>query len=159
MFAFGDFNVYHEWLTYFCGTNRPGKLCYDFSISNDFTQMVNFPTRVPDSDSEIFLSVDASICSTDRLPHLGNSDPAVVFVSADLSSSSRRQGMPLFNAQLMHFFPADWYNLCDQLKNVPWEDILRLGAFATGTEFYEWVLTGSDVSITHYKYQLILHLF
>ena len=57
------------------------------------------------------------------------------------------------------FFPADWYNLCDQLKNVPWEDILRLGAFATGTEFYEWVQTGSDVSITHYKYQLILHLF
>ena len=66
--------------------------------------MVNFPTWIPDSDSEIFLSVDASICSTDRFPHLGNSDPAVVLVSTDLPSSSKGQGMPLFNAQLMHFF-------------------------------------------------------
>ena len=97
-------NVYDDWLTYFCVTDRPGKLCYDFSISNDFTQMVNFPTWIPDSDSEIFLSVDASICSTDRFPHLGNSDPAVVLVSTDLPSSSKGQGMPLFNAQLMHFF-------------------------------------------------------
>ena len=28
-----------------------GELCYNFSISNDLTQMVNFPTRIPDCDS------------------------------------------------------------------------------------------------------------
>ena len=49
---FGDFNVHHkDWLTYSGGTDRPDELCYNFSISNDLTQMVNFPTRIPDCDS------------------------------------------------------------------------------------------------------------
>ena len=44
VFVFGDFNVHYEdWLTYSCGTDRPGELCCNFSISNDVTQMVNFP--------------------------------------------------------------------------------------------------------------------
>ena len=52
VFVFGDFNVYHnDWLTYFGGTDRSVELCYIFFISNDLTQMVNFPTRIPDCDS------------------------------------------------------------------------------------------------------------
>ena len=52
VFVFGDFNVHHkDWLTYSGGTDRPGELCYNFSISNDLTQIVNFPTRIPDCDS------------------------------------------------------------------------------------------------------------
>ena len=40
VFVFGDFNVNHkDWLTYSGGTDRPGKLCYNFSISNDLTQI------------------------------------------------------------------------------------------------------------------------
>ena len=49
-FVFGDLTIYHQdWLTYFGGTDTPGELCNNFSISNDLTQMVNFPT--PDFDS------------------------------------------------------------------------------------------------------------
>ena len=49
VFAFEDFNVYHkDRLTYSGGTDQPGELCYNFSISNDLTQMVNFPTWTPD---------------------------------------------------------------------------------------------------------------
>ena len=49
VFVFGDFTVHHEdWLTYSGGTDQPGELCYNFSISNDLTQMVNFSTWVPD---------------------------------------------------------------------------------------------------------------
>ena len=52
VFVFGDFNVHHkDWLTYAGGTDRPGELCYNFSISNDLTQIVNFPSRIPDCDS------------------------------------------------------------------------------------------------------------
>ena len=40
-----------SWLTYTDGTGRPGELCYDFSISNDLTQMLNFPTRIHDRGS------------------------------------------------------------------------------------------------------------
>ena len=72
VFLFGGFNVHHkDWLTYYGGTDRPGEVCYDFSvISNDLTQRVNFPTRTPDCDShssarlDLFLSSDTSIYST-----------------------------------------------------------------------------------------------
>ena len=38
--VFGDFNVHRkDWLTYSDGTDRPGELCYNFSISNDLTQI------------------------------------------------------------------------------------------------------------------------
>ena len=67
VFVFGDFNVHHkDWLIYSGGTDRPGELCYNFSISNDLTQSINFPTRIPDCDShspallDLFLSSDAS---------------------------------------------------------------------------------------------------
>ena len=74
-FVFGEFNVhYKDWLTYSSGTNRPGELCYIFSISNNLTQMINFPTRIPDCDShspallDLFLSSDATICSAMVFP-------------------------------------------------------------------------------------------
>ena len=85
VFVFGDFNVHHkDWLTYSGGTDRPSELCYNFSISNNLTQIVNFPTRIPDCDSHstallnLFISFDASICSIMAFPPLGNSDHVVV---------------------------------------------------------------------------------
>ena len=45
----GRLNVHHkDWLTYSGGTDRPGELSYNFSVSNDLTQMVNFPTWIPE---------------------------------------------------------------------------------------------------------------
>ena len=84
-----------NWLTYSGGTDRSGELCYNFSISNDLTQMVNFPTRIPDCDShslahlDLFFSSDPSICSTMAFPPLGNSDH-VVSVTIDFPSNSQR---------------------------------------------------------------------
>ena len=74
IFVFGDFNVHHkDWLTYSGGTDWPGELCYNFSISNDLTQIVNFPTRISDCDSHspalldlfllLFVLQICSICS------------------------------------------------------------------------------------------------
>ena len=97
VFAFRDFNVHHkDWLTYSGGTDRPGELCYNFSVSNDLTQMVNFHTQIPDCDShspallDLFLSFDASICSTMAFPPLGNSDHVVVSVSIDFPINSKQ---------------------------------------------------------------------
>ena len=56
--------------------------------------MVNFPTRIPVCDShstallDLFISFDASICSTMAFPPLGNSDH-VVSVSIDFPSNSQ----------------------------------------------------------------------
>ena len=90
VFVFGDFNVHHkDWLTYSGGTDRPGELCYNFSISSDLTQMVNFPTRIPDFDSQspalldLILSSDTPICYAMAFTPLRNPDHVVVSVSID----------------------------------------------------------------------------
>ena len=97
VFVFEDFNVHHkDWLTYSSGADRPGELCYNFSISNDLTQMVNFPTRIPDCDSyspallDLFISSDASISSTMAFAPLGNSDHVIVSVSIDFPTNSQQ---------------------------------------------------------------------
>ena len=80
---------------------------YNFSISIDLTQMVNFPTQIPDFDShspvllDFFLSSDASICSTMAFPLLGNSD--YIFVSVSIY-------FPLNSTQdvLIHYVAYDF---------------------------------------------------
>ena len=63
-FVFGNFNGHHkEWLSYSGGTDQPGELCYNFSILNDLTQMVNFPTRISDCDSHSSTLLDSFISS------------------------------------------------------------------------------------------------
>ena len=48
-FLFGDFNIDHKnWLTYSGGTDRPRELCFNFCILNNLTQLVNFPSWIPD---------------------------------------------------------------------------------------------------------------
>ena len=96
VFVFRGFNNYHkDWLTYSGGTDRPSELCYNFSISNDLTQMVNFPNRIPDCDShnpallDLFISSDASICSLMAFSSKGNSDHVAVSVFIDLQSNSQ----------------------------------------------------------------------
>ena len=97
LFVFGDFNVHHkDWLTYSSGNDQPGELCYNFSISNDLTQMVDFPNRIPDCDShspvllDFFLSSNTSICSTMAFPPLGNSDHVVISVPIDFPNKSQQ---------------------------------------------------------------------
>ena len=54
VFVFGDFNFnihLKDCFAYSGRSDRPDELCYSFSISNDFNQMVNSPTRIPDYDS------------------------------------------------------------------------------------------------------------
>ena len=143
MFVFADFNVHHkDWLTYSGGTDGLAN-SYNFSISDDLTQMVNFPTRICDCDShspalfDLFLSSDVSICSTIAFPSLGNSDHVVVSVSIDFPSNSKWDA--LFHRIAYDYSCADWDSLRDHLRDVPWQDIFKLGASAAASEFCEWV--------------------
>ena len=69
------------------------------SISNDLTQMVNFPTRIPGCNTyspallDLFLSSDTLICSTMAFLLLRNSDHVVVSVSIDFPSSSQQDAL------------------------------------------------------------------
>ena len=110
--------------------------------------MVNFPTQISDCDShspaplDLFISSDASVCSTMAFLPLGNSDHVVVSVFIDFPINSKHDAP--FCCIAYDCSCADWYGLCDHSRNVPWEDIFKLSASAA-TVFCEWVQVGIDV--------------
>ena len=124
--------------------------------------MVNFPTRIPDCDShspallDLFISSDASICSTMAFPPLGNSDHVAVSVSIDFPSNSQWDAP--FHPTAYDYPCANWYSLHDHLRDVPWDDIIKFSTSAAGCEFSEWGQVGIDVYVPHRKYQVKRHL-
>ena len=74
---------------------------------------------------DLFISSDASICSTMAFPPLGNSDH-VVSVSIDFPSYSQRDAP--FHCIAYDYSCADWDGLCNHLRDFTWEDIFKLDA-------------------------------
>ena len=70
-------------------------------------------------------------------PPLGNFDHVVVSVSIDFLINSK-QNSP-FHRIAYDYSCADWDGLRDHLRDVPWEDIFKLGASAAASEFCEWL--------------------
>ena len=123
--------------------------------------MFNFPTWIPGCDSrspgllDLFLSSDTSICSVMAFSPLGNSDHVVVPVSIDFLSNWK--GDALIHRIAYDFSRADWHSLYDHLRDIPWEDIFKLGASAAACEFCELVQVGIDVYISQWKYHVQPH--
>ena len=165
VFVFGDLNVHHkDWLNY---SVKLIDLVNSVIILHNLTQMLHFPTRILDCDShnltlsDFFLSSDASILSTMAFPPLGNFDHGVVSVSIDFPIKSKRD-VP-FHRIAYDYSLADWDGLRDHLRDVPWEDIFKLSAFAAASKFCEWVQDGivivnirSNLTHLHVFQQLVL---
>ena len=96
-------------------------------------------TLLSDSHSpallDLFLSSDASICSTMAFPPLGNSDHVVVTVSIDFPSYSECDAP--FHHIAYDYSHADWDGLRDHFRDVLCEDIFKLSASAAASEFCE----------------------
>ena len=88
-------------------------------------------------------------------PPLANSDHIVVSVSTEFPSYS--QWDALFHCITYDYSCADWGGLRDHLRDSPWEDIFKLSASATASEFCEWVQVGIDVYIPHRRFQVKPH--
>ena len=119
----------------------------------------------PDCDShspallDLFISSDASICSTMAFPPLGNSDHVVVSVSIDFPSNSQWDAP--FHHIAYDYSCADWDDLHDHLRDVPWEDIFKLGAPAATKERYKYIFIIVNIrsSLTHlHDFQLLVLL-
>ena len=123
--------------------------------------MVKFSTQIPNFGShspallDLFISSDTSIFSAMAFHPLGNSDHVVVSVSIDFPSNSQRDAP--FHRIAYDYSRADWDGLRDHLRDVPWEDIFKLGASAAASEFCEWVQVEIDVYISIRKYQVKPH--
>ena len=87
-------------------------------------------------------------------PPFKNSD-SVVSVSIDFPSSSPRD--PPFHRIAYDYSHADWNDLHDHLRDVPWGDIFRFDVSVAASELYEWVQVGIDLYIPHCKYQVNPH--
>ena len=107
-------------------------------ISNDLTQIVNFPTEIPDCDShspallDLFISSEASICSTMAFLRLKNLDCVVVSVS--IVSPMNSKDTPFYHVTYKYSC-TDWDGLCDHLSDLPGEDIFKLSVSAASSEF------------------------
>ena len=79
----------------------------------------------------LILTSYASICSTMAFPPWENSNHVVVSVSTDFPSNCQ-QDAP-FHC-IAHDYPhADCDGLRDHLRDVPWEDIFKLGVSAAAS--------------------------
>ena len=86
---------------------------------------------------DLFLSSEASICSTMTFPPLGKSDHVVVSVSIEFPINSK-QDVP-FHCAACDYSHADWDGLCDHLRDALWDDIFKVSASAAASEFCNWV--------------------
>ena len=74
-----DFNAHNtEWLCHSCTTDVKGPFCQEFDMAQDLTQIVDFPTRIPDRDNhqpyllDLFLCSNPDPCTVASHPPLGN---------------------------------------------------------------------------------------
>ena len=87
--------------------------------------------------------------------YLGNSDHFVVSVSIDFPIISKQDA--LFHRIAYDYSCADEDGLHDHLRDVQWEDIVKLSASTAANEFCEWVQVGIEVYIPRGKYQVKPH--
>ena len=109
----------------------------------------------PDCDSHspallnLFHSFRPSICSTVAFPHFGNfNHVASVYIAFPSNSKEDTH----FHCKVYNYTCADWGSLQDHLRDVPWEEIFKLGTSFAAAEFFSGVHVDIDVFIPHSKY-------
>ena len=61
----GDFNVHNkDWLVFSNKTTHEGTDCQNFAVSHDLTQIIDFPTRIPDVEHHFQSLLDLFLLST-----------------------------------------------------------------------------------------------
>ena len=148
-FVYDEFNIYHkDCLTYSDATDRPRELCDDFSLWNDLTQIVNFPTRIPNCDlhSVLFCIYLFLLNLVFALLWLSLHSKILILLWSQfpLALLQPQMEMSLFITQL-YYSRTDWDCLCIQLKDIPWKDIFNFGICAAPTEFCLCIQVGTDV--------------
>ena len=103
----------------------------------------------------LYRSPSLLLCTVFDCTPLGNFDHVIVSVSIDFPINSKWDTP--FHFVAYDYSCADWDGVRDHLRDVPWEDIFKVSAFAAASEFCEWVQVGIDVYIPNHKYQVKPH--
>ena len=125
--------------------------------------MVNFPTWILDCDSYSPALRDINLLTLvlQVLEGLSLHWQILIMLSQfPLTFCQTQNEMPSFITWQLTYdcFCADWDDLCDYLRDIPWKGIFKLGdSAAAAIEFCMWVQVGIDVYVPHCKYKIIPH--
>ena len=98
-------------------------------MAQDLTQILDFPTRIPDHDDhqpyliDLFLCSNPDSCTVAFHPPLGKSDHMVVSVDVKFVVKSTNE-YP-YHRTVYSGGKADWEGLWDHPRDVPWLDIFK----------------------------------
>ena len=133
----------------------------ELSITNELTQVANFPAWILDCDShslallDLFRFSDTCICSTMVLPPFENSHHVVVSVSIDFLSVWKWDAP--FHPTAFDYSCADWESLHHHWEMFHGRISLNSVLLLLRKKFCEWIQVGIDVYIPHRKYQVKSH--
>ena len=116
------------------------KYSFNFCITHNLTQIVDFPTRIPDCNThrpallDLFLTSDPGLCSVRAFAPLGNSD-VVVSVSVDFTPCPEK--VAHYQHKAFEDSRTDWDGFHDHFKDAPWNNIYKYGASRATSGFLE----------------------
>ena len=120
----GNFNAHNTWWLHRAHTTDvAGQFCKEFAMAKDLTQIVDFPTHIPDRDDhqpyllDLFLCSNPDSCTVTSHPPLGKSDHMVVRVDAQFVFKSTDEHP--YYCTIYSYSKADWDGLRDHLMEVP----------------------------------------
>ena len=155
VFVFGDFKIHYKvWLNYSGGTDRPGELCCsNFSVSNDLIQMVNFPTQIPDCNSNSPTLLHLFLFSDKYLFY--NGFPSIqkfwcCYLNFHWLCDNCKTGCPVSWHSLWLFSSWLWWSLWS-FERCLWEHIFKLSVSTAAIEFCEWLQVGGVVFCIWYR--------
>ena len=101
--------------------------------------------------SVLLITLSILVNSAGVFPPLENSDHVLASVSIDFPSSS--QCNPPFHCAALRFSYANWVDVLDHLRDVPWKDIFYLSASTAASTFCDRInllclRLGSDKLVT-----------
>ena len=159
--VFGDFNVHNtEWLQHSRSTDLSGQLAHQFALSQNLSQIVESPTRVPDRDGDtgylldLFLTTKPESFSHKVTSPLGSSDHCVVTVTAKRSFTT--PSAP-FHRTVYRFQNADWCGFRTFMSQVIECLDFRGDVNSLAQELTEWLQIGMEAYIPHRTYQMKPH--
>ena len=122
--------------------------CYNFYISYNLTQMVNFPTRISDCDSHSPALLDFFLPTLVFVQCLSLHWVILIMLLSVFIDFPNSQRDAPFHRIAYDYSRTDWDGLCYHLSEVSWEDIFKLSVSAAANKFCEWVQVGIDAYIS-----------
>ena len=129
-------------------TTHEGIDCHNFAVSHDLTQIIDFPTRIPDVEHHFQYILDLFLSSTPELfqsfPNtpLGTSDHLVVTVNINLPQKQSTD-VP-FHRTVYRYNQADWDTFRSYLADAPTKSFFKHHASKAAKLVSDWIAAGSD---------------